>query len=105
MQRYNITDEVRQDRRSPSSLLALTDAPRWVCYSGAPKGDGDIDKAPLNPGTGKLASSTAPKTWGTRGAAEKRAQRLRKPGHRPGVGIMLGDLGGGLCLAGVDLDG
>jgi len=105
----NIIPHVTQDdsisNRDSLSLLALADKPRWVPYSGAPKGDDDIDKAPLNPATGGNASSTDPKTWGRRGVAEKRAQRLRKPGHRSGVGIMLGDLGGGLCLAGVDLDG
>lgn len=92
------------DRKS-LSLQALANKSCWVCYSGAPKGDGDIDKAPLNPRTGGPASSIAPQTWGTRGAAEKRVQRLRKPDHSPGVGIVLGDLGDGLCLAGVDLDG
>lgn len=105
----NIIPQTTQDnsclKRDGLSLQALADKALWVSYSGAPKDDGSIDKAPLNPRTGRLASSTAPKTWGTRGAAEKRAQRLRKPGNRPGVGVVLGDLGNGLCLAGGDLDG
>lgn len=79
--------------------------PRWVAYSGVPLDRGGIDKAPLNPATGRNAKNNLPSTWGTRGAAEKCAQRLRKPGHKPGTGIVLGDLGDSFWLCGVDLDG
>jgi putative DNA primase/helicase len=87
------------------TLQALASAPRWVAYSGAPKGEGKIDKAPLSPKTGRLAYNDKPASWGTREAAEQRAKALRAEGHKPGVGIELGDLGDGTALCGVDLDG
>jgi len=67
--------------------------------------DGKIDKAPLNPKTGKNAKNDTPATWGTRPAAEAHAKTLKAPGHKPGVGVELGDLGDGTFLLGVDLDG
>lgn len=89
---------------SHPNLQALAPLPRWVAYSGAPK-EGKIDKAPLNPTTGRLAHNDKPATWGTREAAEARAKTLKRHGHKPGVGIELGDLGDGTALCGVDLDG
>ena len=47
---------------------------------------------------------TIPATWGTRSAAEARASNLPKPFRTGGIGIELGDLGDGRCLAGIDLD-
>lgn len=87
------------------SLATLASRPIWVAYSGAPKGEGKIDKAPLNPKTGGNAQNNNPATWGTRAAAEARARALRVPGNKPGVGIQLGELGDGTAICGVDLDG
>ena len=103
MQRDNITHQALKQ----GSVSLDTFAPRriWVAYSGAPKGAGKIDKAPLNPKTGRLAQNNNPATWATREVAERRAEKLKTPGYRPGVGVQLGDLGDGTALCGVDLDG
>ena len=79
---------------SRPNLQALAPLRRWVAYSGAPK-EGKIDKAPLNPKTGRPARNDSPATWDTRQAAEARAKALKEHGHKPGVGIELGDLGDG----------
>ena len=94
----------RNDITSQTTLQALASDRRWVAYSGVPKGN-SIDKAPLNPKTGGNAQNDNPSTWGTRKAAEARAASLTAPGHKPGVGIVMGDLGDGTALCGVDLDG
>ena len=95
----------RDDITSLLNLQDLASARRWVAYSGAPMPDGKINKAPLNPKTGRLAQNDSPATWGTRAAAETRAKALAQPGHKPGVGVQMGDLGDGTALCGVDLDG
>ncbi len=87
------------------SLQSLATNPLWVAYSGAPKGEGKINKAPLNPKTGRAAKNDNPATWSTREAAERHAKALKAPGHKPGIGVQLGDLGDGTALCGVDLDG
>lgn len=87
------------------TLLELSASPIWVAYSGAPKGQGKIDKAPLNPKTGGNAQNSNPSTWANRKAAEARAKSLKAPGRKPGVGVQMTDLGDGTALCGVDLDG
>lgn len=87
------------------NLQALAPLRQWVAYSGEPKADGTINKAPLNPKTGGNAQNHNPATWATRQAAEAHATALKAPGHKPGIGIELGDLGNGTALCGVDLDG
>lgn len=81
------------------TLTSFNPLKRWVFYTGKPL-DSKIDKKPLNPRNGLDASNTKPATWGTRVDAEKQAKAIRKPGWKPGVGVVLGD---GLC--GVDFDG
>jgi len=80
-----------------TQLAAFNSLPRWVWWD-----KNDIDpktgrptKKPLNPNTPGLASSNDPTTWGTRLEAEARGG---------GIGIMLGDLGTGFAIGGVDLD-
>lgn len=89
----------------PPALQPLADQKRFVAYSGAPKGGGKIDKAPLNPKTGRPAHNDKPATWGTLKAAQECARELWRPGNRPGVGVQLGDLRDSTFLCGVDLDG
>lgn len=36
---------------------------QWVCWKSRPKSNGKMDKLPVDPKTGKLASSTDPETW------------------------------------------
>ena len=64
----------------------LKNLPRWVCHR---------SKQPLDPKTGKAASSTDPATWGT----YEQAQAFAALNSVDGLGIMLGD-----GLAGVDID-
>ena len=63
-------------------------------------------KLPLNPATGRAAASDNPETWGTRKAAERRAQKLNN-GRPSGLGVMFAPLSqvDGWRLCGVDLDG
>jgi putative DNA primase/helicase len=93
------------NRQADLTLKGLASARRWVAYSGAPMPDGKINKAPLNPATGRAAKNNTPATWGTRQAAVARTKTLKGHGHKPGVGIEMGDLGDGTFLCGVDLDG
>lgn len=72
----------------PQTFGALADAPRWVAWR--------AHKTPVNPHTGRNASSTDPSTWGTYAQAAERRER----DNLAGVGIVLGD-----GLGGVDLDG
>lgn len=46
----------------PQELRAL---PQWIAWAYQPKTDGKPTKIPLSPRTGRKASSTDPKTWGT----------------------------------------
>ena len=61
---------------------------RWVCY--------DAQKKPIDPLTGKLASSTDPRTWGTYAQAKAQRDRL----NLAGVGVILNGDG----IVGIDLD-
>ena len=46
---------------------------RWVAYT--------TDKTPINPHTGKLASTTKPATWGTYAEAQKRVEADKLGGN------------------------
>jgi hypothetical protein len=47
---------------------------QWVCWRGEPKGNGKLDKIPVDAKTGSNASSTNPATWATFTQAVDRAQ-------------------------------
>jgi hypothetical protein len=83
------------------SLNGLADEPRWVAWRNEER-DRKLTKVPYAP-DGRKAKADDPTTWGTRAAAEARAQRIIN-GKDGGVGIELGDLGTDLHLAGLDLD-
>jgi hypothetical protein len=74
---------------------------RWVAWRNE-KRAGKLTKVPYAPVTGN-AKADDPATWGTRAAAERRAQKLTN-GLGGGVGLELGDLGNDVHLAGLDLD-
>jgi len=88
------------------NLGDLKDAPIWVAW----RENSDGRKLPVNPSTGRAAKSDSPDTWGTRKAAERRAQNARwrreKSGNF-GTGVMFAPLpqADGWRLCGVDLDG
>lgn len=83
------------DSQTLSRLAPLT---RWVLWRNENR-NGRATKIPKQI-TGKEASSTDAKTWATRAACETARERI----GADGVGIILGDLGNGYTLAGLDLD-
>lgn len=82
-----------------TSLSDFNDKRRWVAWRTEDR-DGEPTKVPYNPVTGGKAMANQPSTWATRRAATRRAKMMKADG----VGIMLGDLGDGSHLCGVDLD-
>jgi hypothetical protein len=69
---------------------------RWVFWRHVKRND-RLTKVPMNAATGEPAKSNDAATWSTRDRAEQWPKR-------DGVGVMLGDLGDGRALCGVDLD-
>lgn len=87
---------------SDGPALRLPDlGPVWAAWEDHGEG-----KPPLNPRTGRMASTTNPATWGTKAQAEARAAKLGGK-HPLGIGVMLHTLPDwpAWALAGVDLDG
>jgi hypothetical protein len=84
-----------------SALDRFADLPRWVAWC-VEERNGKRTKIPYSPQEGR-ARTDDPSTWGTREAAEWRAKHLGN-GVDGGIGILLGDLGDGAHLAGIDLD-
>jgi len=82
-----------------TSLSDFNDKRRWVAWRTEDR-EGEPTKVPYNPATGGKAMANQPSTWATRRAAMRRAKMMKADG----VGIMLGDLGDGFHLCGVDLD-
>ncbi len=52
----------------------LKTTPQWVCWKAVPKGNGKVDKPPVNPNNGQLAKTNNSKTWGTFTQAVKHYQ-------------------------------
>jgi hypothetical protein len=69
----------------PDCLMLYADAPAWCAWSYLGR---EKRKVPINPHTGKAASSTDPRSWGTLGDALKlaRARAYRHP--HGGIGIV-----------------
>ncbi len=80
----------------------LQSQPRWVVWRNEQR-NGKTTKVPYNARTRREAKSDDRTTWSTRPAAEATARVLVKR-QAGGVGIVLGDLGNGYWLAGIDLD-
>jgi hypothetical protein len=98
-----------QNRAPIRSLDDLADAPRWVAWQEEirERADGSTfkTKIPYDPSTGAQARiPTDPTSWSTRAHAERRWSRLDNGERRGGVGIVLGDLGNGYTLMGIDPD-
>jgi len=88
------------------SLADLANEKIWVAWQQEQR-NGKLTKIPKNPATGGNAMvPTNPSTYGTRAAAEKRWQSIQKKNKDAvgGIGIVLGELGDGLYLVGIDLD-
>lgn len=82
----------------PDFLVGL---PRWLVWREEEQ-NGRVTKVPYSVGTGRQAKSTDPADWTTRDRV--RTQFTTRPGLWQGEGIVLGDLGTGEVLAGLDLD-
>ncbi len=97
-------DVARGDRK-PTSLpvraddvpTALQDRPQWVAWRYVRKGK--WTKVPIDPHTGRAASSTDPATWGT--FREALDYHLAHPDTTDGIGFVFAEGG---PFAGVDLD-
>jgi len=77
---------------------------RWLCWREELRGQGGKPtKIPYCP-SGGYASSTDPATWALRAVAEAALPNLLAGGRNGGLGIVLGDLGHDVHLAGFDLD-
>jgi hypothetical protein len=85
-----------------TALDPFADMPRWVAWRNETR-NGKATKVPYAPQGGR-AKADDPRTWGTRGNAERRARQIAN-GNGGGVGIMLGDLGdSSSALGGIELD-
>lgn len=82
-----------------TAIDELREFNQWVAYKLVPSKDrpGKTDKIPINPATGKRASTTGPRTWSYYEAAEKAAKHYRLPG----TGFVFTELAG---IVGIDLD-
>ncbi len=80
----------------------LTASPRWVAWRNELR-NSKPTKVPYSPVTGGMAKSDDPATWADRHAAEVCAKRIVN-GQGGGIGLVLGELGDGTVLCGVDLD-
>ncbi len=78
----------------PETMKAMR---QWVVWRAVPRG-GKLTKVPVNPHTGRNASSTAPYTWGSFVEAERALSRFNATGL--GFVFSADDL-----FAGIDLDG
>ncbi len=85
----------------PDPFEELAAVPRWVVWRQEERG-GKPTKVPYNV-TGGRAKTDDPSTWAPRLDAERQAKRWLN-GAPGGVGVVLGDLGGDVWLAGLDLD-
>jgi hypothetical protein len=92
------------------SLDDLADLPRWVAWREEERerqdGSKYRTKIPYDPNrlNEQARIPTDPATWATRAQAERRWRKLDDGQCRGGIGIVLGDLGNGYYLLGVDLD-
>ena len=87
-----------------TALDSLASEPRWVAWRNELRGkEGKPTKVPYAPNDGSKAKADDPSTWGSRRQAEVQAANIIN-GLGGGIGIELGDLGGEVFLAGIDLD-
>jgi predicted transcriptional regulator len=78
----------------PAELRTLN---QWVAYKAVPKGNGKVDKLPVNPRTGVLAEVDDPSTWAT----IEEALIATETYHLPGIGFVFSEQD---PFCGIDLD-
>lgn len=97
----SLTNRSKPMTDSTHSLNSLKDSPFWVAYRLDKDANGKLTKRPIDPYTGRLASTRNTLTWGTHAEALERA----KKDNLPGIGIILGfQMGSGYLLYAIDLD-
>jgi hypothetical protein len=85
----------------PSIPPFLSGLNRWVLWQEVSK-SGRLTKLPISVRGGAVSDITDPKNWGSHAFCT--AARARSPGAWDGEGIVLGDMGNGETLVGLDLD-
>lgn len=95
------SQETPQLSAGTPTIAALADRPRWVAWRVDLDG-GRPTKVPYAE-VGRPAKVNDPSTWEIRQKAEEIARAI-KSGDLGGVGLVLGDLGNGHALGGIDLD-
>src|SRR4051794_8736351 len=84
----------------PAALEPLSPQELWVGWKTVRQGAGKPRKLPIEARTGRAAKSNDPRTWGPFAEAAAAVRRF----GLDGAGIMLGELGDGRRLVGLDLD-
>lgn len=79
-------------------LASLDHQDRWVLWKSIER-NGQVTKVPMRP-DGQNASATNPQDWFARAACEAALKHV----GASGIGLVLGPLDDGTCLAGIDLD-
>ena len=79
-------------------LASLDHQERWVLWKSIER-NGNATKVPMRP-DGEKASATDRRDWFARAACEA----MLKHFSASGIGLVLGPLDDGTCLAGIDLD-
>ncbi|MFW2545511.1 VapE domain-containing protein [Primorskyibacter sp. 2E107] len=100
--RYSDTTNAVTEQAFP--LSDLGSVPVWAAWEEVRQKD-RWSKPPKSPKTGYMASTTKPKTWGTRAAAQRRSDAFKT--DRPkGLGIMLAGVPDlpGWRVCGIDMD-
>ena len=93
-----LTWQVNDLRSLPlPALKELVTIPQWVVWKATPNGHDKPRKLPINVRTGKLASTTDPKTWGTYEEAKQAIKKFRATG----LGFVFTKEAG---IVGIDLD-
>ncbi len=79
-------------------LASLDPQDRWVLWKSIER-NGNVTKVPMRP-DGEKASATNPQDWFARAACEAALKHV----GASGIGLVLGPLDDGTCVAGIDLD-
>jgi hypothetical protein len=95
--------ETAAPARDPVTIATLTPLRCWVAWQTENRPGGKPTKVPYAP-DGRKAKANAPRTWGTRAAAEAMASVLPKPYGAGGVGLELAETNDGRNVGGIDLD-
>jgi putative DNA primase/helicase len=88
-----------------AALDRFNNQPRWVNWREEPRDDDQtkLTKVPYQT-DGRKASSTSPRTWSVRDEVKSAIPEIMNGHLHGGIGLVLGDIGNDVFLAGTDLD-